>query len=93
MTSGYRLALTYNLIHHSGCLDKARPPSILEDRNSLIDSAFRSWKQLLEDDDEASEELVYLFDHQYSEANFGLDFLKGEDQVRGLHLHDACKKH
>ena len=93
MTSGYRLVLTYNLIHHSGDLDKARPPSVLEDRNSLIDSAFRSWKKLLEDDDEASEELVYLFEHQYSEANFGLDFLKGEDQVRSLHLHDACKKH
>ncbi|KAI4233530.1 MAG: hypothetical protein LQ349_004358 [Xanthoria aureola] len=93
VTSGYRLVLTYNLIHHSGDLGKARPPSVLEDRNSLIDSAFMSWKKLLDDDDEGSEELVYLFDHQYSEANFGLDFLKGEDQVRGLHLHDACKKH
>ncbi|KAI4248017.1 MAG: hypothetical protein L6R42_009412, partial [Xanthoria sp. 1 TBL-2021] len=76
-----------------GTLDKARPPSVLEDRNSLIDSALTSWKKLLEDDDEASEELVYLFDHQYSEANFGLDFLKGEDQVGSLPLHDACRKH
>ncbi|KAL8848580.1 MAG: hypothetical protein Q9221_006413 [Calogaya cf. arnoldii] len=74
-------------------LDKARPPSVLEDRNSVIDSALTSWKKLLEEDDEASEELVYLFDHQYSEANFGLDFLKGEDQGRGLHLRDACSKH
>ncbi|KAL9036192.1 MAG: hypothetical protein Q9180_004438 [Flavoplaca navasiana] len=93
VTSGYRLVLTYNLIHHSGTLDKARPPSILEDRSSAIDSALTSCKKLLTEDDEAFEELVYLFDHQYSEANFGLDFLKGEDQVRGIHLHDACSRH
>ncbi|KAL8884709.1 MAG: hypothetical protein Q9215_007305 [Flavoplaca cf. flavocitrina] len=93
VTSGYRLVLTYNLIHHSGTLDKARPPSILEDRSSAIDSALTSCKKLLTEDDEAFEELVYLFDHQYSEANFGLEFLKGEDQVRGIHLHDACSRH
>ncbi|KAL8837568.1 MAG: hypothetical protein Q9176_005624 [Flavoplaca citrina] len=61
--------------------------------NHVDCSSFDVLQKLLTEDDEAFEELVYLFDHQYSEANFGLEFLKGEDQVRGIHLHDACSRH
>ena len=93
VTSGYRLVLTYNLIHHSGKLESSRPSSVLEDHESTIISAFKAWNARVEDGDYVSDELVYLFDHQYSEANFGLRYLKGEDQVRGLHLHGACQEH
>ena len=93
VTSGYRLVLTYNLIHRSGKLDESRPPTVLEDHKSTIKSALKAWKTRVEEDDDGAEELVYLFDHEYSEANFGLRYLKGEDQVRALHLHDACQEH
>ena len=93
VTSGYRLVLTYNLIHHSGNLDEARPPTALEDHKAAIDSAFKSWNKVLEDGSETCDELVYLLDHDYSEANIGLHLLKGEDQIRGLHLQEACRDH
>ncbi|KAL9629013.1 MAG: hypothetical protein Q9204_005521, partial [Flavoplaca sp. TL-2023a] len=91
--SGYRLVLTYNLIHHDGVLNKARLSTSHEYRLSVIDSVLTSWKKLLEDNDKASQELVYLFDHQYYEIIYGLDFLKGDDKIQAFHLHDACSRH
>ena len=85
--------MTYNLIHHSSTLAKARPSSVLEDHNAVIDSALKSWKKFLQNDDYASEELVYLLDRQYYKAGFGLGILKDKDKVQALHLHDACKRH
>ena len=93
VTSGYRLALTYNLIHHNDNLDEIRPSTVLENHKPAIDTALEAWKARVENGEDAPEELVYLFDHEYSEANFGLRFLKGADQVRSLHLVDACKEH
>ncbi|KAL8869539.1 MAG: hypothetical protein Q9174_004199 [Haloplaca sp. 1 TL-2023] len=93
VTSGYRLILTYNLIHRSGALDKARPPSILVDHNLAIDSVFKAWKTLLETDVEAPQELIYLFDQQDSGSSLGLSNLRGQNQTRALHLHKACKRH
>ena len=75
--SGYRLALSYNLIHSTNTL-KPR----LSDASSTVTRLrhiFGSWRQDLED---APQKIIYLLDHKYSLANMRGNALKGSDAHR-----------
>lgn len=75
ITSGYRLALSYNAIHTTTSLR----PALLTNTDSIesLRHILISWKQ----SDAASEpeKLVYLLDHKYSYANISGSALKGSD--------------
>lgn len=93
VSSGYRLGLTYDLIHQSGDINAARPSSVLNDNGATIDSALKAWKMILDDDEPTTEKLVHLFECEYPNAKLGLQSLEGSDQVQSLHLLEACQAH
>lgn len=74
ITSGYRLALSYNLIHTTNALRPVLPSSY--DVVAKLRRILSSWKQNL---DSTPEKLIYLLKHKYSKANLRGSALKGED--------------
>ncbi|PSS34002.1 hypothetical protein PHLCEN_2v1954 [Hermanssonia centrifuga] len=87
ITSGYRLALSYNLIHSTKSLRPALSGKLGmmgELRKVLV-----AWK---EDGGELSpEKILFLLDHKYSQANLRASALKGADGQR-VALLDALAK-
>lgn len=81
--SGYRLALSYNLIHPP---NSTIPKPILPQMGPVVERlkhVLLSWRQT--SDDLEFEKLVYIFEHQYSQNNLKADALKGRDaHVMGL---------
>ncbi|KAL0565075.1 hypothetical protein V5O48_016954, partial [Marasmius crinis-equi] len=73
ITSGYRLALSYNLFHTTTSLH----PSIsaqVETVNTLR-HILLSWKQ----QESEPEKIIYMLDHKYSRASLSASALKGKD--------------
>lgn len=73
ITGGYRFALSYNLVHTTTALRPAL--SINTSAVEKLRYILLSWKQ----DDSGPEKIIYLLDHQYSQANLSGSALKGED--------------
>lgn len=93
VSSGYRLVLTYDLIHQIGDIKAARPSSVLNDHRAAINSALEAWKERLGDDETMTDMLVHLFESEYLQEKLGLQALEGSDQVQSLRLHEACQDH
>jgi hypothetical protein len=83
--NGYRLALSYNLIHTSAPSLQpslaAMSPQLKELKHVLL-----SWKWL-----ESPDQLVYLLDHQYSASNLRSTSLKGKDAHMLKHLRSVAE--
>jgi hypothetical protein len=80
ITSGYRLALSYNLIHTS----RGVPKPSLPDMNTALKylrHVLCKWRKGAYEIDADRDIIAYLLKHEYSEANlaFGAKTLKGED--------------
>jgi hypothetical protein len=73
ITSGYRLALAYNLVHTTNALR----PSLGEtdDVVNQLKHVLKSWKQA----DDGPTQLINLLNHKYSQANLRGSALKGLD--------------
>ena len=88
VTSGYRLAISYNLVNTSPGL----PPPQLPDMHSAVsavENIFRKWKEDTYDEPNSSGTIAYLLDHQYSHASLESAALKGKDatlisNIRGV---------
>ncbi len=91
--SGHRLVLTYNLMHQAS--DSSRMATVLDDHKQNLDKVLAFWsKQDSESEshsDHVYKKLVYILEHEYSEANICLDHLKGKDQLRARYLSEACQ--
>ena len=91
--SGHRLVLTYNLIRLAS--DSSQITSVLNDHKQNLDKVLALWrKQDLRFGSHSFnsyEKLVYILEHEYSEANICLDNLKGKDQLRTRNLLEACQ--
>jgi hypothetical protein len=75
ITSGYRLALSYNLIHTT---DSLRPSLTMEKAAAdRLRHTFLSWKQNV--DLAAPEKLLYLLEHEYTQASLSASAMKGKD--------------
>lgn len=73
ITSGYRLALSFNLVHTTKSL---RPAVSSQSRLSArLGEILRLWK----DGEDAPKKIVYLLSHKYSQANLTGSALKGAD--------------
>lgn len=73
ITSGFRLALSYNLVHTTTRLR----PSLVDNTAtvSLVKDILTDWTE----EDEGPEKIVYLLSHQYSQNNLSGSALKGKD--------------
>ena len=91
--SGHRLVLTYNLMHQAS--DSSRMTTVLDNHKQNLDKVLALWsKQDRESESHSTrvyKKLVYILEHEYSEANICLDHLKGKDQLRARYLSEACQ--
>ncbi|KAJ6558271.1 hypothetical protein B0H19DRAFT_1235188 [Mycena capillaripes] len=89
ITSGFRLALSYKLIHTAR---NTLPPSI-PDTNATIAklaTVLRNWEEGLYADDVS--QIVYVLDHEYSSKSLKRTSLKGADAHLFGILVRICKK-
>lgn len=75
ITGGYRLALSFNLVHTTDALRPALSKSTLPPG---LQHALSSWQQA-ETDEDAPQKIIYLLSHKYSRAALGGSALKGTD--------------
>ena len=91
--SGHRLVLTYNLIHQAS--DTKRMATVLDDHKQNLDKVLALWSkqdcEMEQHSEYVDDKLVYILEHEYSEANICLDHLKGKDQLRARYLSEACR--
>lgn len=87
VTKGYRIAMTYNMIH----LDSSSStPGVLngDPRLAALQNIMKDWTHTIDDEDEdlASDPLpgflVYMLEHQYTDESLCLSGLKGADYRR-----------
>ncbi|GJE87366.1 hypothetical protein PsYK624_034490 [Phanerochaete sordida] len=89
ITCGYRLALSYNMLHTTTSLRPA-----LQSQNSVAEKLQRvllAWRG--DTSGRAPQKLLFLLDHKYSEANLSAAALKGADAQRVAVLDALAKTH
>ncbi|KDQ61218.1 glycosyltransferase family 8 protein [Jaapia argillacea MUCL 33604] len=78
ITSGYRLALSYNLIHTTNALRPVLPST--HDSIERLRHILRSWKKAAKArSDKCPAKLMCLLEHEYSQVDLGGSALKGID--------------
>ncbi|KAJ7089502.1 hypothetical protein C8R43DRAFT_833568, partial [Mycena crocata] len=89
ITAGFRLALSYKLIHTAR---NTLPPSIPDSNTAVADltTVLRNWDQGLYDDDVS--QVAYILDHEYSTKSLKRASLKGADAHLIAVLVRICKK-
>ncbi|NEV63325.1 2OG-Fe(II) oxygenase [Thiorhodococcus minor] len=86
VASGYRLALTYNLVRlGSGALPE--PPDYAPEQRRLA-TTLAAWGQ----DSQGAAKLVYPLEHAYTQAELGFARLKGADAAVAAVLLDAARE-
>ncbi|KAL8711917.1 MAG: hypothetical protein Q9225_007037 [Loekoesia sp. 1 TL-2023] len=95
ISSGHRLVLTYNLILETP--NSGHIPSVVDDHKQNLDRVLTLWDKADRetgsgvDPNTSWKKLVYILEHEYSEANICVDQLKGRDQSRIRYLSEACR--
>jgi hypothetical protein len=89
LTSGYRLALSYNLIHTSPGIPRPNLPDMHSAVSHLRHIMHKWAKGAYDGSDGNSDIIAYLLEHQYSHINLQAGALKGKDRhlvsnVRGV---------
>ena len=90
--SGYRFALSYNLIHTSTSIPKPMLPNMGNAVSSLL-QVLKNWKEGAYLSGPGKQQIVaYLLKHQYSEMNLlqGLRAMKGGDAHKLAYLKPTC---
>jgi len=88
--SGYRLAISYNLVHTTNALRPSLPltHSVVNQLGQIL----LSWKQTY-DLDSVPTKIIYLLSHKYSQANLKGSALKGADAHKVALLEDIARMH
>ena len=87
ITSGYRLAVSYNLVNSVPGI----PPPHLPDVHSAVsqvEAIFRKWRK---GGYGGPDFIAYLLNHQYSSASLGLAALKGRDAILVSNIRRAAE--
>ncbi|KAJ3484093.1 hypothetical protein NLI96_g5882 [Meripilus lineatus] len=89
ITSGYRLAISFNLIHTTNFLR----PALATNAAFIgkVKEVLDSWVEMQEES-EVLEKIVFLLDHRYSKANLRGSALKGMDDLRVSLLQQVCNE-
>jgi len=91
VTSGYRLALSYNLVNTS----RGLPAPHLPDMHSAVSDVqrvFHMWAKGDYDRKHSSGTIAYLLDHQYSDTGLEFTALKGKDAALVSNIRRAAEK-
>jgi hypothetical protein len=86
LTTGYRLVLTYNLVH--GISQMKPSAGRLEQGRRRFENLLRKWQA----DCSYEETLLFILEHKYTINSLRLDALKGRDAALGRHLNDVCAR-
>ena len=89
ITAGFRLALSFNLVHTTQALRPALSANTWV--SSELHRLLRLWNK--DDGERAPEKLVYLLEHKYSRANLNAGALKGADAHRVALLAGLAREH
>lgn len=89
VTSGHRLALSYNLMHTA---KSVRPALSTNDKViTRLANLLQRWQE--DTGDNSPEKLVYILEHKYSQANLHAGALKGSDAQKTTVLEMLAKQH
>jgi len=88
ITSGYRLALSYNLIHTTSATPPAMP-AISSETNDALRHTFHSWKHHPE---ARPLKIMYLLKHRYAQAGLKGAALKGVDTYKHSRLNHFARQ-
>jgi hypothetical protein len=91
LTTGYRLALSYNLIHTSPGVPRPTLPDMHTGVSTLRD-VLRKWSHGKYADEPETKFVAYLLKHRYNEVNLKMTALKGEDAHKISHLRDVAEE-
>jgi hypothetical protein len=87
VTSGYRLVLTFNLLSQG----EPQLAASLGDDQAKLCNLLASWARSIQRmDGDAPLQLVYILEHEYTQAGLRLDRLKGNDRRKVAYLKGAC---
>ena len=79
ITSGYRLALSYNLIHTSPGIPRPTLPDMHSTVSHLRHILHKWSKGAYDGSNEETDIIAYLLEHEYSHVNLKMGALKGKD--------------
>ena len=88
VVEGHRLSLVFNLCLRAGDTDTPRDAPDYAEQVEEIAKRLVAWQR----SDGATEKLVWLLDHQYSEAGLSFDTLKNADAARARNLALAAER-
>ncbi|MGH8021796.1 MAG: 2OG-Fe(II) oxygenase, partial [Opitutaceae bacterium] len=86
VTAGYRVCLVYNIVSTA----RSRRP-VPPDHRPAVEAAAKVIEPWAASDD-GPHKLVYLLEHQYTQAALSFSGLKGEDAARAAVLKDAAER-
>jgi hypothetical protein len=86
LTAGYRLVLTYNLVH--GISQMKPSAGRLEQSRRRFEKLLRKWQA----DCSYEETFLFILEHKYTINSLRLDALKGRDAALGRRLNDVCAR-
>ncbi|KAL9119935.1 MAG: hypothetical protein Q9187_003512 [Circinaria calcarea] len=91
ITSGYRLVLTYNLVHSAPGVPQLA--ASLGNETLKLGNVLSLWKTSLENSyTTCPKMLAYMLQHKYTDANLRYDHLKGMDRLKAQYLKEACRE-
>ena len=88
VTAGYRIVLVYHLVVRGAAAAVLRAAPDFDAQEEQIAAQLRSW----EASSAAGDKLVWLLEHQYSEAGLSFDVLKNADAALGRVLARAVQR-
>jgi hypothetical protein len=91
LTTGYRLALSYNLIHTSPGIPRPTLPNMHTAVSALRD-ILRKWSNDKYANEPENHFIAYLLQHRYSKVNLKMTALKGEDAHKISHLRAVAEE-
>ena len=88
VTAGYRIVLVYHLVVRGAAAAVLRAAPDFDAQEEQIAAQLRSW----ETTSAAGDKIVWLLEHQYSEAGLSFDVLKNADAALGRVLARAAQR-
>ena len=91
ITSGYRLAVSYNLVNTSPGIPSPHLPD-MHSAVSAVEAIFRKWRKGGYDPGGSSDIIAYLLDHEYSQASLESAAFKGKDATLISNIRGVAEK-
>jgi len=91
VTSGYRLAVSYNLVNTSPAIPSPHLPD-MHSAVEAVEAIFRKWRKGGYNPGGSSDIIAYILDHKYSQASLEFAALKGKDATLISNIRGVAEK-